>query len=48
VAEIARLQKVTQNAVRMQLKAVFAKTGVKRQAELVSLLAFPSYAGTAS
>ena len=34
---------MTQNAVRMQLKAVFAKTGVKRQAEPVSLLAFPPY-----
>ena len=48
VSEIARAQKVTQNAVRMQLKSVFAKTGVKRQAELVSLLAFPSYAGAES
>jgi DNA-binding CsgD family transcriptional regulator len=48
VAEIARQQGVTQNAVRMQLKSVFAKTGVKRQAELVSLLALPSYGAAAS
>jgi DNA-binding CsgD family transcriptional regulator len=39
VAEIAQHQGISQNATRMQLKSVFAKTGVGRQAELVSLLA---------
>lgn len=39
VAEIARVQHITANAVRMHLKSIFAKTGVSRQAELVSLLA---------
>ena len=39
VAMIARAQAVTENTVRMHLKSVFTKTGVKRQAELVSLLA---------
>lgn len=48
VAEIARAQGVSQNAVRMHLKSVFAKTGAGRQAELVSLLATPPYAATAS
>jgi DNA-binding CsgD family transcriptional regulator len=35
---IARQQQITPNTVRRHLKAVFAKTGVHRQAELVSLL----------
>ncbi len=39
VATIARAQAVTENTVRMHLKSVFAKTGVSRQSELVSLLA---------
>jgi DNA-binding CsgD family transcriptional regulator len=42
VAAIARAGGVTQNAVRMHLKSIFAKTGVGRQAELVSLLAMPA------
>jgi DNA-binding CsgD family transcriptional regulator len=42
VNAIARRLGVMPNTVRMQLKAVFAKTGVHRQAELVSLLALPS------
>lgn len=48
VAAIARAQESTENAVRMHLKSVFAKTGVKRQAELVSLLASPPYGAAAS
>jgi DNA-binding CsgD family transcriptional regulator len=47
VATIARAHGVTQNAVRMHLKSVFAKTGLGRQAELVSLLAMPSYGAAA-
>ncbi len=47
VAAIARAQGVTQNAVRMHLKSIFAKTGVGRQAELVSLLAMPPYGAAA-
>jgi DNA-binding CsgD family transcriptional regulator len=43
VAAIAQAEGVTQNAVRMHLKSIFAKTGVGRQAELVSLLAMPPY-----
>lgn len=39
VEEIAVAQKVAQNTVRMHLKAVFTKTGARRQAQLVSLLA---------
>lgn len=42
VGEIAVAQRVTQNAVRMHLKAIFAKTGVSRQAQLVSLLTMPA------
>lgn len=38
VKTIARMQRVTPNTVRMQLKSVFAKTGVHRQAQLVSLV----------
>jgi DNA-binding CsgD family transcriptional regulator len=45
VAEIAKAQDIKQNSVRTQLKAVFAKTGVHRQAELVSLLAMQSHGG---
>lgn len=41
VGEIAVAQRITQNAVRMHLKSVFAKTGVSRQAQLVSLLTIP-------
>ena len=48
VAAIARTQGVTQNAVRMHLKSIFAKTGVGRQAELVSLLAMPRYGAAES
>jgi DNA-binding CsgD family transcriptional regulator len=48
VAAIARAQGVTQNAVRMHLKSVFSKTGVTRQAELVSLLAIPPYGAAVS
>lgn len=43
VGMIARAHAVTDNTVRMQLKSVFAKTGVNRQAQLVGLLALPSY-----
>ncbi len=39
VKAIARMQGVAANTVRMQLKSVFSKTGVHRQAQLVSLLA---------
>lgn len=42
VTDIARSQMVSSNTVRMHLKAVFEKTGVHRQAELVSLMAAPS------
>lgn len=35
---IARAQNVSLNTIRTQLKSVFAKTGVQRQVELVSLL----------
>lgn len=38
VDAITKLQGISANTVRTQLKAVFAKTGVERQAELVSLL----------
>lgn len=38
VSEIALRQGVASNTVRMQLKSIFAKTGVHRQAELVGLL----------
>lgn len=41
VGDIAGAQSVTENAVRMHLKAIYAKTGVNRQAQLVSLLAVP-------
>ncbi len=37
--EIAKKHRVSMSTVRTQLKAVFAKTGVSRQAELVSILA---------
>lgn len=40
---IAKAQAVAENTVRMHLKSVFAKTGVNRQAQLVSLLALPTY-----
>jgi DNA-binding CsgD family transcriptional regulator len=39
VAEIARELSVQTNTVRAHLKSVFSKTGVRRQAELASLLA---------
>lgn len=39
VEAIARMQGVATNTIRMQLKSVFHKTGVHRQAQLVSLLA---------
>lgn len=45
VDEIARALGVTDNTVRMHLKSIFAKTGVGRQAELVSLLAMPRLGG---
>ena len=45
IEAIALLHGVTQHTVRMHLKSVFAKTGVRRQAQLVSLFAFPSYCG---
>jgi DNA-binding CsgD family transcriptional regulator len=38
VESITRVQGVSTNTIRTQLKAVFAKTGVERQSELVSLL----------
>ena len=38
VQAIARSQRVTPNTIRIQLKSVFNKTGVHRQAQLVSLL----------
>ena len=46
VDAIATAQGVLQDTVRMQFKSVFAKTGARRQAELVSLLAMPSYTRT--
>ena len=45
VVEIAKAQEVKQNSVRTQLKSVFAKTGVHRQAELVGLLPMGSRQG---
>jgi len=45
VVEIAKAQEVKQNSVRTQLKSVFAKTGVHRQAELVGLLPMQSRQG---
>ncbi|MCW5687263.1 MAG: helix-turn-helix transcriptional regulator [Pseudolabrys sp.] len=42
VTDIAQSQMVSSNTVRMHLKAIFEKTGVHRQAELVSLMATPS------
>jgi DNA-binding CsgD family transcriptional regulator len=48
VAEIARSQGVQENSVRVQLKSIFGKTGVHRQAELVSLFGFPSYGASRS
>lgn len=44
VGDIATAQGVTENTVRMHLKSVFAKTGVNRQAQLVSLLTMPARA----
>lgn len=38
VEAITRIQSVSINTIRTQLKAVFAKTGVQRQSELISLL----------
>lgn len=38
VESITRVQSVSVNTVRTQLKSVFAKTGVERQSELVSML----------
>lgn len=42
VESVAAAQGVTENTVRMHLKSVFAKTGVNRQSQLVSLLAMPT------
>jgi DNA-binding CsgD family transcriptional regulator len=36
--QIARRFQVTKNTVRDQLKSVFAKTGIRRQAELIRLI----------
>jgi DNA-binding CsgD family transcriptional regulator len=36
--KIADMVGVTDNTVRSQIKSIFAKTGVKRQAELIRLL----------
>jgi DNA-binding CsgD family transcriptional regulator len=44
VATVARQLGVQANTVRVHLKAVFAKTGAQRQADLVGLLAAPSHA----
>ncbi len=38
LAEIAKLQGVQTNTIKTHLKSIFAKTGVNRQADLVSLL----------
>jgi DNA-binding CsgD family transcriptional regulator len=38
VKEMAELCRVTQNTAKCQLKSIFAKTQVQRQAELVRLL----------
>jgi DNA-binding CsgD family transcriptional regulator len=43
VAAVAAATGVGVSTVRAHLKAIFAKTGVHRQAELVCLLALPSY-----
>jgi DNA-binding CsgD family transcriptional regulator len=39
IAEIAAAHKIAESTARSQLKAVFAKTGTRRQAELGVLLA---------
>jgi DNA-binding CsgD family transcriptional regulator len=39
VEEIALAHGITENTVRMQLKSIFAKTGTRRQGELIALLA---------
>ena len=41
VSATAQALSVKPNTVRMQLKAIFSKTGTSRQAELVSLLRLP-------
>jgi len=38
LAEVSRAQNISQHTARAQLKAIFAKTGVSRQAELVRLV----------
>jgi DNA-binding CsgD family transcriptional regulator/PAS domain-containing protein len=38
LAEVSELQSISQHTARAQLKAIFAKTGVSRQAELVRLV----------
>lgn len=41
VTQIARLRGVTTETVRGQIKTLFAKTGARRQAELVRLVLSP-------
>ncbi len=38
LADVSQAQNISQHTARAQLKAIFAKTGVSRQAELVRLV----------
>ena len=38
LAEVSEAQNISQHTARAQLKSIFAKTGVSRQAELVRLV----------
>ena len=38
LAEVSEAQSISQHTARAQLKSIFAKTGVSRQAELVRLI----------
>ena len=38
LAEVSEAQSISQHTARAQLKSIFAKTGVSRQAELVRLV----------
>jgi len=45
---MAREMSLSEHTIQDHLKSIFAKTGVGRQAELVSLLAMPRYGAAAS